>query len=146
MGDATPTMTAIEAIGTAVVRALPTASAGRSRGELAGEHHGQAGHWRVSPAGPGPKKDGPRQLATRYMATRLIDARIVVVNYRGTMRDDASLRAVNDALRRNADAVRQLLLSCRLLNVRLGDEISDTMIIKAPERIVPYRLQDIGWN
>ena len=63
------------------------------------------------------------------------------------MRDAAAnLRALNDAIGRNAAAVRQLLLSCQLVNVRLGNEISDTAIVTAPERIVAYRFQDITWN
>jgi hypothetical protein len=63
------------------------------------------------------------------------------------MRDAAAkLRALNDALLRNATAVQQLLLSCRLVNVRLGNEISDTAIVKAPAQIVPYQFQDLDWN
>jgi len=62
------------------------------------------------------------------------------------MGDDVRRRALDDAVRRNAESVRHLLLSCQLLNVRLGDQISDTAIIKRPERIVSYRLQEVHSN
>ena len=58
-----------------------------------------------------------------------------------TMNDDACRRALNATLSRDPDTRHRMLLLYQLLIVRLGREMSDTVILDTPARLAPYALQ-----
>ena len=59
---------------------------------------------------------------------------------------ESHVRALEESIGQIGQMLRRLALCCGFIAVRLGDELSDTVVMEPPARLVAYRVQGLSVN